>query len=331
MKRLSGDQNGRPAPSVPSSGCALSALSARIQIRFFPVESVALNARMRPSGEIRGASIVVISGGVGISNRTSCARAGARRTNPIAKPAATRAAAAARPHASFSRLFRLWATGAGSPACDPPSAIHWSCSLTSCAVWKRFSGSFERHVAMARSSAGGVMGAIDETDGGFSLRIAPMRLAWLFPSKAFFPVAISKRTAPRAKMSLRASASPPSSCSGAMYWNVPRIVPCWVRCWGEAIVGSDVSWVCAACGASVLARPKSSSLTPPFVSITLPGLRSRWTIPCRCARSRASAIWIPAGISCPSSIGPFARRLASVSPSRYSMTRYSVPSCEPTS
>ena len=28
----------------------------------------------------------------------------------------------------------------------------------------------------------------------------------------------------------RASASPPSSCSGAMYWNVPRIVPCCVRC-----------------------------------------------------------------------------------------------------
>ena len=71
MKRLSGDQNGRPAPSVPSSARALSALSARIQIRFFPVESVALNARMRPSGEIRGASIVVISGGVGTSNRTS--------------------------------------------------------------------------------------------------------------------------------------------------------------------------------------------------------------------------------------------------------------------
>ena len=26
-------------------------------------------------------------------------------------------------------------------------------------------------------------------------------------------------------MSVRASASLPSSCSGAMYWNVPRIVP----------------------------------------------------------------------------------------------------------
>jgi hypothetical protein len=32
-------------------------------------------------------------------------------------------------------------------------------------------------------------------------------------------------------MSLRASASLPSSCSGAMYWNVPRIVPRDVSGW----------------------------------------------------------------------------------------------------
>src|SRR5476649_600685 len=37
-------------------------------------------------------------------------------------------------------------------------------------------------------------------------------------------------------MSVRASASRPSSCSGAMYWNVPRIVPCAVRLGG--VVGS---------------------------------------------------------------------------------------------
>ena len=42
-----------------------------------------------------------------------------------------------------------------------------------------------------------------------------------------------------------------------------------------------------------LASPKSRSFTPDFVSITLPGLRSRWTIPRRWALSSASAIWIP--------------------------------------
>src|SRR5262245_24595647 len=40
------------------------------------------------------------------------------------------------------------------------------------------------------------------------------------------------------------------------------------------------------------ARPKSSSFTPLLVSITLPGLRSRCTIPLRWALSSASAIWI---------------------------------------
>ncbi len=45
MNRLSGDQNGRPAPSVPIIGCAVSAFIARSQIRLTPVESVMLNAR----------------------------------------------------------------------------------------------------------------------------------------------------------------------------------------------------------------------------------------------------------------------------------------------
>ena len=41
------------------------------------------------------------------------------------------------------------------------------------------------------------------------------------------------------------------------------------------------------------ARPKSRSFTPDFVSMTLPGFKSRWTIPCRCALSSASAISMP--------------------------------------
>ena len=44
---------------------------------------------------------------------------------------------------------------------------------------------------MTRSSAGGVIGAIDEAGAGLSFRIEPIRLAWLFPAKAFLPVAIS--------------------------------------------------------------------------------------------------------------------------------------------
>ena len=38
------------------------------------------------------------------------------------------------------------------------------------------------------------------------------------------------------------------------------------------------------------ANPKSSNFAPDFVSMMLPGFRSRWTIPWRCALSSASAI-----------------------------------------
>src|SRR5271169_5861634 len=43
-KRLSGDQNGRTAPSVPASACAVSASSERIQRRDFPSALVAAKA-----------------------------------------------------------------------------------------------------------------------------------------------------------------------------------------------------------------------------------------------------------------------------------------------
>ena len=97
-------------------------------------------------------------------------------------------------------------------------------------------------------------------------------------------------------MSERASASPPSSCSGDMYWNVPE---------DRARARSAAALACASvamtdapetgrapAAASGFARPKSSSFTPVFVSMTLPGFRSRCTIPCRCALSSASAISI---------------------------------------
>ena len=127
-------------------------------------------------------------------------------------------------------------------------------------------------------------------------------------------------------MSVRASASLPSSCSGAMYWNVPRIVPSRVTFGAPATVGPDVRADCGCAGAIALASPKSSSFTPDFVSITLPGFKSLCTIPWRCALSSASAISVPYRRICSSGSGPLDRRSASVSPSRYSMTRNSTPS-----
>ena len=74
---------------------------------------------------------------------------------------------------------------------EPPSAIHWSWSLASCAVWKRSSGSLARHVRTTRSSAGGVIGWSAEIGAGSSFMIEEMSEAWLVPVKAFRPVTIS--------------------------------------------------------------------------------------------------------------------------------------------
>src|SRR6188474_439970 len=71
MLRLSGDQNGYAAPSVPASGCAVRESIARTQRSRLPVTSCAVKATVRPSGEITGtagpgrlpAVNVVLSGG----------------------------------------------------------------------------------------------------------------------------------------------------------------------------------------------------------------------------------------------------------------------------
>ena len=77
-------------------------------------------------------------------------------------------------------------------------------------------------------------------------------------------------------MSVRASTSLPSSCSGAMYWNVPRIVPAAVRfdpC--GVVICIESPDTTPDCGSESFASPKSRSLTPLFVSMTFAGLRSR--------------------------------------------------------
>ena len=76
-----------------------------------------------------------------------------------------------------------------------------------------------------RSREAGVIGWSEEIGGGSLLRMAEINVAWLVPANARLPVAISWSTQPSAKMSVRASAGLPSSCSGAMYGGVPRIAP----------------------------------------------------------------------------------------------------------
>ena len=71
--RLSGDQLGLSAPSVPASACASSASSERTQSRRVPPRSAA-NTRRRPSGESAKLSFggnTVFDGGESV-NRTVC-------------------------------------------------------------------------------------------------------------------------------------------------------------------------------------------------------------------------------------------------------------------
>ena len=82
------------------------------------------------------------------------------------------------------------------------------------------------------------------------------------------PVSSSYSRQPVEYRSLRASTRSPLACSGDRYWAVPMTWAVWV------IV------ICAS--ATALAMPKSITLTSPArVSITLPGLMSRCTMPLR--------------------------------------------------
>ena len=180
-------------------------------------------------------------------------------------------------HAIRPFRARFAPTTAGMPAADPPSAIHFNSKSTSCIDWRRSSGSLAMHCWISRSSAGGASGWIVEIGGGTRSKIAAITLAWLFPSNARLPVAISKRVAPNAKMSLRASASSPSSTSGAMYWKVPTIVPSVVS--GRLIVGDRESSERFEASPVTRASPKSRSLAPALVSMMFAGLRSRWMSP----------------------------------------------------
>lgn len=84
------------------------------------------------------------------------------------------------------------------------------------AIPDRSSGCLARHLLSARPTRE-ARGPVRWGSRGVGASItAAMMLAWLGPSNALRPDSISNNTAPNEKMSLRASARPPSSCSGDM-------------------------------------------------------------------------------------------------------------------
>jgi hypothetical protein len=81
------------------------------------------------------------------------------------------------------------------------------------------------------------------------------------------------------------------------------------------------------------AIPKSTTFARPSSSTsTLCGLRSRWTIPCRCANEVAVRIWIVRFAASRGSSAPCSRTISlSVRPRTYSIAMYGVPSQSPRS
>ena len=176
--------------------------------------SLALNARRRPSGEMRGRSTARTCGAVS-SKITGRDAAGFGRSAAAARNTAATVIAPSASQAMRSRDFRRAATGAATYY-DPPSRIRWSWSFASCAVWIRSSGSFARHLT-SRSSAGGFIGASCEIGAGSLDMIAEMSEAWLFPSKARLPSPSRRARSPTPRCRCGRPPAPraaPEPCTG---------------------------------------------------------------------------------------------------------------------
>ena len=111
-------------------------------------------------------------------------------------------------------------------------------------------------------------------------------------------------------------APPRVTCESSL--SLPRSRP--VRTCGTG-GGARQIGVSSACGRPEFGETEIEQLRAARVSMMLAGFRSRWMIPCRCAWSRALAISFACVSAWSSSSGPWPNRAASVSPSRYSMTR----------
>ena len=176
--------------------------------------------------------------------------------------------------------------------------------------------SFTRQRRRSRRTAGGVEPGRPEKSGSASMTRASTS-ATSPPLNARVPVSISKSTQPNAQISARLSTGLPRACSGAMYAAVPRIIPARVIA-GVVIVGDiDTLDKDPAAGSVAFARPKSRTFTAPSGrTFTLAGLRSRWTIPCSCAASSASAICVATSSASSMGIGPCTNDPQALAPRR---------------
>ena len=260
----------------------------------------------RPSGESDGGTVL-----------GRCSRAGARNRAAITRGSA----------AGLERRCGESTASAEGDAPEQPPAVRASASGAACRARppqpassararssissraspmsrRRVVGSFSRQRRSSRRIAGGVRAAARSSRAPLagSPPACPPRPR---PRTRAVPVSISKSTQPNAQMS-------------AALVDRPALAPargsCRPRCPGSSRprhrragdrrrlrrVDAERDR-----GSSALARPKSRTFTVPSGrSLMFAGFRSRWTMPCSCAASSASAICRAIGSASSSGIGP---------------------------
>ena len=158
--------------------------------------------------------LTLISCGTGIANCMSEVATGRCAHHHVAP--ATAASTNAPPSHSKIGVRRGAAAVARAAfvASVPESALN--ANDKSRADWKRCSGLFSRHRRTIRSSAGETRCAGSDSSGGSSFKTAVIVSTAVSRRNARVPESISYSTAPNAKMSARASAGSPRTCSGAI-------------------------------------------------------------------------------------------------------------------
>ncbi len=196
MNRLSGDQKGQAAPSVPGSGFAATSSTDRTHRLGLPSLTFAENVTRRPSGE-------TLSPPPALSKSKEALSGGGTARRSVG------ASAGAPPDVAEGRQHRRdkgrGGDDPGDPLAAPPARGH------DCRRARERSAlgdplELELDVVRGLETVLGVFGQaglddaverrrrhrLDRRDGaGSRSRIAAISEAWLAPEKAFFPVAIS--------------------------------------------------------------------------------------------------------------------------------------------
>ena len=291
--RPSGDQNGKKAFSAPTTGCAEDSVEAADPEGGLPAGLAAVKTRRVPSGESASSPRNIFSGNGSVARMPGRGAGGAPQV--AARRTATAASAAiakADPRQALAALAprddrrRHAGRGAGSRRSTGAGASRRGRSGSG------LPGPWRDRSSTTRSSAGGVIGWSVAIGAGSSFMIAEIREAWLAPENALL--------ARRHLVEHRAEGEDVGPGVRLLSLELlrrhvlerPEDRP-FLRQRSARLRREDVKPGRRGAGATAFARPKSRSFTPDFVSMTLPGFRSRCTIPCRCALSSASAISIP--------------------------------------